>query len=117
MRRVFDAARGTYGCRRVAAALNREGIACSVGLVADLMRELGLRACQPRAYKRTTVPGEQPVDEPGSDRAGLHRARRRGPGWSGTSPNGRAGRRPVPMGGWRGSPEILTDPGLREGGW
>ena len=37
---------------------------CSVGLVADLMRELGLRACQPRAYKRTTVPGEQPVASP-----------------------------------------------------
>ena len=28
-----------------------------VGLVADLMRELGLKAVQPRAYKRTTVPG------------------------------------------------------------
>ena len=28
------------------------------------MRELGLRACQPRAYKRTTVPGEEPVTSP-----------------------------------------------------
>jgi putative transposase len=28
------------------------------------MREAGLRACQPRAYKRTTVPGEQPVASP-----------------------------------------------------
>ncbi len=28
------------------------------------MRELGLRAVQPRAYKRTTVPGEAPVDSP-----------------------------------------------------
>ncbi|WP_091337525.1 IS3 family transposase [Micromonospora rhizosphaerae] len=64
VRRVFDASRGTYGCRRVTAALNREGIACSVGLVADLMRELGLQACQPRAYKRTTVPGQQPVSSP-----------------------------------------------------
>ncbi len=33
-------------------------------LVADLMRELGLRACQPRVYKRTTIPGEQPVASP-----------------------------------------------------
>ena len=49
---------------RVAAQLNREGHRCSVGLVADLMRELGLRACQPRAYKRTTLPGEQPVASP-----------------------------------------------------
>jgi putative transposase len=64
VRRVFDASRGTYGCRRVTAALNRQGIACSVGLVADVMRELGLQACQPRAYKRTTVPGEQPVSTP-----------------------------------------------------
>ena len=38
---VFKAARGTYGCGRVAAHLNREGVRCSVGLVADLMRELG----------------------------------------------------------------------------
>jgi putative transposase len=64
VRRVFDQGRGAYGCRRVAAQLNRDGHPCSVGLVADLMRELGLRACQPRAYKRTTVPGEQPVTSP-----------------------------------------------------
>lgn len=64
MRRVFEAARGAYGCRRVAAQLNREGHPCSVGLVADLMRELGLRACQPRAYKRTTKPGEEPAASP-----------------------------------------------------
>ena len=61
MRRVFEVGRGAYGCRRVAAQLNRDGHPCSVGLVAGLMRELGLRACQPRAYKRTTVPGEQPA--------------------------------------------------------
>ena len=64
VRRVFDAGRGAYGCRRVAAQLNRDGHRCSVGLVADLMRELGLRACQPRAYKRTTIPGEEPVASP-----------------------------------------------------
>jgi putative transposase len=64
VRRVFTAGRGAYGCRRVAAQLNREGIECSVGLVADLMREAGLRACQPRAYKRTTLPGEQPAFSP-----------------------------------------------------
>src|SRR5215510_12621997 len=61
---AFEAGRGAYGCRRVAAHLNRDGHACSVGLVADLMRELGLRACQPRAWKRTTVPGEEPVVAP-----------------------------------------------------
>src|SRR5437764_9781758 len=62
--RVFAAGRGAYGCRRVAAQLNREGHPCSVGLVADLMRELGLKACQPRAYRRTTLPGEHPVASP-----------------------------------------------------
>jgi transposase InsO family protein len=62
--RVFTGSRRTFGCRRVAAALNRQGHECSVGLVADLMRELGLRAVQPRAYKRTTMPGDAPVAAP-----------------------------------------------------
>jgi putative transposase len=61
---AFERGRGAYGCRRVAAQLNRDGQPCSVGLVADLMREQGLRACQPRAFKRTTVPGEEPVTSP-----------------------------------------------------
>jgi putative transposase len=60
----FEASRQTSGCRRIAAALNRRGVACSVGLVADLMRELGLAAVQPRAYKRTTVPGDAPAPAP-----------------------------------------------------
>jgi putative transposase len=60
----FEASRQTSGCRRIAAALNRAGIECSVGLVADLMRELGLAAVQPRAYKRTTVAGNAPVAAP-----------------------------------------------------
>jgi putative transposase len=64
VQRVFDDSRQTSGCRRVAAQLNREGHECSVGLVADLMRELGLQAVQPRAYKRTTIPGEQQVQAP-----------------------------------------------------
>jgi putative transposase len=64
VRRVFDAGRGAYGCRRVAAQLNREGYPCSVGLVADMMREAGLQACQPRAYKRTTIPGKEPASRP-----------------------------------------------------
>jgi transposase InsO family protein len=64
VQRIFEEGRGAYGCRRVAAQLNRGGHPCSVGLAAGLMRELGLRACQPRAYKRTTVPGEQPVASP-----------------------------------------------------
>ena len=61
---MFGQVPATFGCRRVAAQLNREGHECSVGLVADLMRELGLKAVQPRAYKRTTIPGEEPVTAP-----------------------------------------------------
>ena len=61
---AFDRGRGAYGCRRVTAQLNRDGHPCSIGLVAALMRELGLRACQPRAWKRITVPGQEPVTSP-----------------------------------------------------
>jgi transposase InsO family protein len=62
--RVFTEGRGAYGCGRVAAELNREGHACGVGLVADLMRDLGLAGCQPRAYTRTTVPSAAPLHSP-----------------------------------------------------
>jgi putative transposase len=55
---VFEEFHQTYGCRRIARELNAAGVSCSVGLVADLMREQGLVAVQPRAYKVTTVPGE-----------------------------------------------------------
>ncbi len=64
VQRVFTESRQTSGCRRVAAQLNRDGHECSVGLVADLMRELGLKAVQPRGYKRTTLRGQQPVESP-----------------------------------------------------
>ena len=47
--RVFHKQRGTAGCRRIAAILNDEGHPASVGLVADLMRELGLAAIQAQA--------------------------------------------------------------------
>lgn len=59
VQRVFNEQRQTAGCRRIAAQLNDEGHPCSVGLVADIMRELGLKAVQPRAYKTTTVPGAE----------------------------------------------------------
>ena len=36
----FTASRGTSGCRRITAALNRAGTPWPVGLLADLMREL-----------------------------------------------------------------------------
>lgn len=70
--RVFDEQRQTYGCRRIAWVLNHEhGEPCSIGLVAALMREQGLDAVQPRAYRVTTVPGQDgggvPADAIGRD--------------------------------------------------
>ena len=66
---VFDDSHGTYGCRRVAAELNRRGHPASVGLVADLMRELGagrLPAAQLQDHHCRRRPAG---GEPGSDRA------------------------------------------------
>ncbi|QIN29867.1 IS3 family transposase [Brevibacterium luteolum] len=59
VQRVFEEQRATAGGRRITAQLNQEGHACSVGLVADLMRELGLAAIQPRSYRRTTITDEE----------------------------------------------------------
>ncbi len=64
VQRVFDQQRQTAGCRRIAAQLNDEGHRCSVGLVADLMRELGLRTVQPRADKTTTIRGQERPQTP-----------------------------------------------------
>jgi transposase InsO family protein len=93
VQRVFDEQRQTAGVRRVAAQLNDEGHPCSVGLVADLMRELGLRAVQPRGYKKTTTRGEHEpptpdllegdftADQPGTRLVGDITYLRTGEGW------------------------------------
>jgi putative transposase len=56
---LFDDSDGTYGYRRIHAALARTGERVSPGLVRKLMRQLGLVPCQPRPYRTTTVRGEQ----------------------------------------------------------
>jgi putative transposase len=57
---AFTLGRGTYGVRRVQRVLRRsddpEVASASEKLVRSIMAELGLRACQPRAYKATTQP-------------------------------------------------------------
>ena len=90
---AFEEFRQAYGCRRIARVLNARGHACSVGLVADLMRELGLRAVQPRAYRHAAVHGtgdEYPADlsardftsdEPGTRLVGDITYLRTGQGW------------------------------------
>ena len=61
LRAAFGAGRGAYGVRRVHAILTRsddpEVASASLSLVRDLMAVNGLRACQPRAYRVTTLRG------------------------------------------------------------
>jgi transposase InsO family protein len=55
---IYDDSDGTYGHRRVHAALVRQGERCSPELVRAIMRELGLVPCQPRPFRpATTVAG------------------------------------------------------------
>jgi transposase InsO family protein len=64
---AFKAGRGAYGVRRVHRVLRRshdpQVASCSEKLVRAIMAELGLKACQPRAYKTTTQPDP---DAPGA---------------------------------------------------
>jgi putative transposase len=71
---AFTLGRGTYGVRRVQRVLHRshdpEVASASEKLVRSIMAELGLRACQPRAYKTTTQPDPDasgPADLVGRD--------------------------------------------------
>jgi putative transposase len=48
---AFRASDETYGYRRIHAQLNRWGVACGLELVRSIMRELGLRPCQPRPWR------------------------------------------------------------------
>ena len=57
---LFGASDGTYGYRRLHQELVRGGEQVGPELVRELMRELGLVACQPRPWRTTTVQdGEQ----------------------------------------------------------
>jgi putative transposase len=55
IRDVFDDSDGTYGYRRVAAQLARQGVAAGAELVRQLMREFGLVSCQPRPWRPATT--------------------------------------------------------------
>jgi putative transposase len=52
---LFDANDGTYGYRRIHAALVRGGEQAGPELVRQLLRELGLVACQPRPWRLSTT--------------------------------------------------------------
>jgi putative transposase len=55
IRAVFDDSDGTYGYRRIAAQLARQGVVAGLELVRRLMRDLGLVACQPRPWRPSTT--------------------------------------------------------------
>ena len=61
---IWDKARGNPGVRRVRAGLAAAGHRVSHKRVHRLMRAADLRGRHPRAWKRTTVAGEQPVPAP-----------------------------------------------------
>jgi hypothetical protein len=48
---VFVVSEETYGYRRVHAQLARQGVFCGPELVRHIMRDLGLRPCQPRPWR------------------------------------------------------------------
>jgi putative transposase len=56
---LFDASDGSYGYRRLHQALVRGGEPVGRELVRELMRELGLVACQPRPWRTTTLRGDE----------------------------------------------------------
>jgi transposase InsO family protein len=57
---LFEASDGSYGYRRLHEKLVRGGEQVGAELVRELMRELGLVACQPRPFRVTTIrDGEQ----------------------------------------------------------
>ena len=55
IQRIFDDSDSTYGYRRIAWQLARQGIVAGTGLVRKLMRQLGLVACQPRPWRPVTT--------------------------------------------------------------
>ncbi len=55
IKRIFDDSDGTYGYRRIAWQLARQGILAGAELVRRLMRQLGLVACQPRPWRPATT--------------------------------------------------------------
>jgi len=55
IRRIFDDSDSTYGYRRIAAHLARQGTAAGPELVRKLMRQMGLTPCQPRPWRPATT--------------------------------------------------------------
>jgi putative transposase len=61
---LFEACDGSYGYRRLHAELVRGGELVGAELVRELMRQLGLVACQPQPWRTTTVQGGEQSSTP-----------------------------------------------------
>ncbi len=61
---IYDKARGNPGVRRVRAGLAAAGHRVSHKRVHRLMRAADLQGRHPKAWKRTTVPGQEPIPAP-----------------------------------------------------
>ncbi len=61
---AFTASRGTYGARRIVVVLRQSGERVSARLVAELMANAQLKACQPRPWRRTTLPAGSLASRP-----------------------------------------------------
>ncbi len=55
IKKIFDDSDSTYGYRRIAGQLARQGTVAGAELVRKLMRQLGLVACQPRPWRPVTT--------------------------------------------------------------
>lgn len=60
VKEIFIEQRSRAGARGITAEMRRRGHSVSVKLVSRIMRENNLVAIQPRAYKKTTIRGENP---------------------------------------------------------
>jgi transposase InsO family protein len=64
IRHIFDESDGTYGYRRIHAALTRMDVQVGPELVRGLMRKLDLVPCQPRPWRTTTIPADDALATP-----------------------------------------------------
>ena len=60
----FDASDGTYGYRRIHADLARRGVYADDETIRQVMRDLGLVACQARPWRPTTTVAGDAADTP-----------------------------------------------------
>jgi transposase InsO family protein len=68
MKELFRKSRGNPGVRRMRAGMAAVGHKMSTGKVHRLMKAAGLQGRHPKAWKKTTIQGEKPVNAP--DRIG-----------------------------------------------